>query len=193
MSLVYDLGMGWKQERYCRKTSKFSAWFELGLRMFSGKESGRYFVEYNTSMLYIFKYHKIKIKLTCRLWGWIQRYFHSIWWLDLWTRTNKQTKNIVSVKEQIEHVKSDAERTFMNLLQKWVRIPGMGFPDGSGGKESTCNKGDLGSIPGLGRSPGGGNSYPPSVFWPGEWGHKESDMTKWLSLAFPGMGQCQND
>ena len=31
----------------------------------------------------------------------------------------------------------------------------MGFPGGSGGTESTCNVGDLGSIPGLGRSPGG--------------------------------------
>ena len=31
------------------------------------------------------------------------------------------------------------------------------FPSGSDGKESTCNSGDLGSIPGLGRSPGGGH------------------------------------
>ena len=30
-----------------------------------------------------------------------------------------------------------------------------GFPCGSVGKESACNVGDLGSIPGLGRSPGG--------------------------------------
>ena len=30
----------------------------------------------------------------------------------------------------------------------------MGFPDGSHGKESAYNAGDLGSIPGLGRSPG---------------------------------------
>ena len=36
----------------------------------------------------------------------------------------------------------------------------LGFPDGSAGKESACNKGDLGSIPGLGRSPGEGNGYP---------------------------------
>ena len=36
----------------------------------------------------------------------------------------------------------------------------MGFPGGSDGKESTCNVGDLGLIPGLGRSPGEGNSYP---------------------------------
>ena len=35
-----------------------------------------------------------------------------------------------------------------------------GFPGGSDGKESACNVGDLGSIPGLGRSPGEGNSYP---------------------------------
>ena len=32
-----------------------------------------------------------------------------------------------------------------------------GFPDRSVGKESTCNAGDPGSIPGLGRSPGGGH------------------------------------
>ena len=36
----------------------------------------------------------------------------------------------------------------------------MGFPGGSDGKKSTCNVGDLGSIPGLGRSPGGGKGYP---------------------------------
>ena len=36
----------------------------------------------------------------------------------------------------------------------------MGFPGGSADNESACNAGDLGSIPGLGRSPGGGNSYP---------------------------------
>ena len=36
----------------------------------------------------------------------------------------------------------------------------MGFPGGSGGKESACSVEDLGSIPGLGRSPGGGNGYP---------------------------------
>ena len=33
-----------------------------------------------------------------------------------------------------------------------------GFPGGSAGKESTCNVGDLGSIPGLGRSPGEGKA-----------------------------------
>ena len=36
----------------------------------------------------------------------------------------------------------------------------MGFPCGSAGKESACNAGDLGSVPGLGRSPGEGKGYP---------------------------------
>ena len=36
----------------------------------------------------------------------------------------------------------------------------MGFPAGSAGKESACNVGDLGSIPGLERSPGERNVYP---------------------------------
>ena len=63
---------------------------------------------------------------------------------------------------------------------------------GSDDKESPCNAGDLGSIPGLRRSPGEGNGYP--VFWPGgfhgqrslagysPWGCKESDTTEQISL-----------
>ena len=35
-----------------------------------------------------------------------------------------------------------------------------GFPGGLEGKESACNAGDPGSIPGSGRSPGGGNGNP---------------------------------
>ena len=36
----------------------------------------------------------------------------------------------------------------------------MGFAEGSDGKKSACNVGDLGLIPGLGRSPGGGHGNP---------------------------------
>ena len=36
----------------------------------------------------------------------------------------------------------------------------MGFPDDSDGKESACKAGDLGLIPGLGRSPGERKGYP---------------------------------
>ena len=39
-------------------------------------------------------------------------------------------------------------------------MPARGFPGSSNGKESACNVGDLGSIPGLGRSPGEGNGNP---------------------------------
>ena len=49
------------------------------------------------------------------------------------------------------------------ILWRRDRLPSpvfLGFPGGSAGKESVCNVGDLGSVPGLGRSPGEGNSYP---------------------------------
>jgi len=66
------------------------------------------------------------------------------------------------------------------------------FPGSSVGKESTYNAGDLGSIPGLGRSPGEGKGYPlqysgleNSMHSP--WGHKESNMTKRLSLPLQGI------
>ena len=41
-----------------------------------------------------------------------------------------------------------------------VTFPCTGFPGGSAGKEFARNAGDLGSIPGLGRSPGEGRGYP---------------------------------
>ena len=64
------------------------------------------------------------------------------------------------------------------------------FPDGSDGKESACNAGDLGSVPGLGRFPWRREWQPTPVFLCGEyhglrslvgyspWGCKESDMTE---------------
>ena len=41
----------------------------------------------------------------------------------------------------------------------------MGFPCSSAGKESTCNAGDTGSIPGSGRPPGEGIGYPLQYYW----------------------------
>ena len=79
------------------------------------------------------------------------------------------------------------------ICQRRDRIPTpvfLGFPCGSAGKESTCNARDLGSIPGLGRSPGEGKGY--QLQYSGlknsmdcivHGGHKESDTTKWLSLS----------
>ena len=68
----------------------------------------------------------------------------------------------------------------------------MGFPSGSDGKEYACHMGNLGSIPGLGRSPGGGHGNPfqyPCLENPhGQrslvdcMGHKESDTTEQPSI-----------
>ena len=40
-----------------------------------------------------------------------------------------------------------------------------GFPGSSAGKESTCNAGDPGLIPGSGKTPGKGTGYPLQYFW----------------------------
>ena len=96
-----------------------------------------------------------------------------------------------SVIDRISQLSSDPvsfyEIFFFLILfytLKWA------FPGGSDGKESACNAGDLGSIPGLGRSPGGRHSNPTPVFLPGEFhgqkslvsyrpkGHKELDTTE---------------
>ena len=46
----------------------------------------------------------------------------------------------------------------------------MGFPGGLDSKESACNVGDLGSIPGLGRSPGEGKAtYSSNLAWEIPW------------------------
>ena len=65
----------------------------------------------------------------------------------------------------------------------------MGFPDSFVGKESACNAGDLGSVPGLERSPGEGKGYP--LQYSGlensmdciVHGVTESDTTEKLSLS----------
>ena len=66
---------------------------------------------------------------------------------------------------------------------------------GSDGKEAACNAGDLSSIPGLKRSPGGGHGNPPqysclenphgqrSLVGYSPWGRKESDTAEQLSTA----------
>ena len=72
---------------------------------------------------------------------------------------------------------------------------------GSAGKESTCNVGDLDSIPRLGRYPGGGHDNTlqysclenphgqRNLVGYSPWGHKDSDMTDWLSTHTYYSGQ----
>ena len=69
----------------------------------------------------------------------------------------------------------------------------------SDSKESACNTADAGSMPGLGRSPGEGNGHPlqysclenprgqRSLEGCSPWGHKESNMTEWLTYTH-GLG-----
>ena len=94
------------------------------------------------------------------------------------TRTRKHSTRLlvtltasavrVSLKAQLVKNRLQSRRP---RLKSWVRkirwrrdrLPTavfLGFPGGSAGKESACNVGDLGSIPGLGRYPEEGNSYP---------------------------------
>jgi len=74
-----------------------------------------------------------------------------------------------------------------------VKLPELNFPGGSDGKESACNVGDLGSIPGSGRSPERGQGNPlqysclenphgqRSLAGYSPWGRKQWDKTEQLS------------
>ena len=89
---------------------------------------------------------------------------------------------------------------FLDQEDPWSRdrlsIPVfLGFPGSSYGKESACNARNLGSIPGLGRSPGGGQDNPLQYSClenlPGErnpagyspWGRKESDTNEHIDTV----------
>ena len=83
----------------------------------------------------------------------------------------------------------------LTILESMVRnfkkgfFWGSGFPHSSVGKESACNAGNPGSIPGLGRSPREGKGYP--LQYSGlensmdcsPWGCNESDMAEQLSVS----------
>ena len=91
---------------------------------------------------------------------------------------------------------------FLKCLLKWAYdffsccYGELDFPGGSDGKESACNAGDLGLIPGLARSSGKGNGTPLQVLLPGKshgrrslvgcspWGCKELDTTERLHFHF---------
>ena len=55
----------------------------------------------------------------------------------------------------------------------------LGFPGGSDSKELACNAGDTGLIPGLGRSSGEGNGYPPQYSCP----ENSMDRDAWLATV----------
>ena len=65
----------------------------------------------------------------------------------------------------------------------------MGFPSGSDGKESACNMEDLGLIPGLGRSPGGGHGNPLQYFCL----ENPMDRGAWQGLQSMGSQRVRHD
>ena len=69
---------------------------------------------------------------------------------------------------------SNSKHKLHNFLFHLVSSSQRGFPGGSAGKESACNAGDLGLIPGFGRFPGEGIGYPTPVFLPGKFHGKWS-------------------
>ena len=116
-----------------------------------------------------------------------------------WTLPTLQKKEILPVHNNTVKLR-DVMLNEISRSQKitvwliaWVHLYGVskivkGFPGAPDDKESACNMGDLGSIPGLGRTPGEGNGYPLQYsclensmdrgYSP--WGHKELDTTEWL-------------
>ena len=125
------------------------------------------------------------------------------WWAGGWTKAALQSQacNIWSISRDKEN-REQAHSLFLHFSSPLHApndellidlLPIMGFPGGSDSKEFTCNAGDLGSIPRLGRSPRGGHGNPlqysclenpqrqRSLAGYSPWGHKELDMTERLS------------
>ena len=81
--------------------------------------------------------------------------------------TNKYPRNWKLISQLVKNPPAMQETPVQLLGREYKlerdRLPTpvfLGFPCGSADKESTCNTGDLGSIPGLGRSSGEGKGYP---------------------------------
>ena len=72
-------------------------------------------------------------------------------------RDRLKKKNQPPISLPFSCVLNGGERAIANIRMSFMA---MGFHCGLAGKESTCNVGDLGSILGLGSSPGEGKGYP---------------------------------
>ena len=82
----------------------------------------------------------------------------------------------------------------INKIESVIKC--VGFPCGSAVKESACNAGDRGSIPGLGRSPREGTGYPPiPVFlgFPGGSAGIESTCNVGDLGLIPGLGRSPEE
>ena len=103
-------------------------------------------------------------------------------WKQLRCPSTDEWTNKLSYIYTMEYCSAIKKHTFESVLMRWMCFPFW----------LTCNEGDLGSIPGLGRSPGEGTGYP--FQYSGlensmnctVYGVAESDTTEWLSLSLSG-------
>ena len=76
-------------------------------------------------------------------------------WECQWVRYLTSVSKAICISNFYQPTNTTRESSLLHIASKtW------GFPCGSAGKESACSVGDLGSIPGFGRSPGEGKGYP---------------------------------
>ena len=83
------------------------------------------------------------------IWGWHRQARE----LVPWALNSLQGQNSPALEPR-------SKAPFQRALIKYLLWTEKGFPCGSAAKEYACNAGDLGLIPGLGRTPGEGNGYP---------------------------------
>ena len=113
---------------------------------------------------------------------------------DAWTESQRKKISSSKQREDDKQIHEIAEQVYKQVTSNTR-------PGGSDSKESICNAGDLGSIPGLGRSPGRGHGNPlqysclenphgqRSLAGYTPWGHKELDMTERQSTAILEAGR----
>ena len=70
------------------------------------------------------------------------------------------------------------------LIFAWQIYVCLGFLGGSAGKDSICNAGDLGSVPGFGRSPGERNSFPLQYSGLESMGSQRARHDDWMTFTF---------
>ena len=107
-------------------------------------------------------------------WVWVNS---GSWW---WTGRPGMLQSMGSLSQTVRHDwATELNLTelrpgifLFEILHKWL----WGFPGGSDGKEFARNAGDLDSVPGVGRSPGGGNGYSSICAWRILWTEKPSEL-----------------
>ena len=139
-------------------------WFPLGLTGLISLLSKR--------LSRVLQHHNLKASV---LW-------HSIFFMAQLSHPYLTTGKTIALT--IQNFVGKVMSLLFNMLSRFV-IAFLGFAGGSAGKESVCSAGNLGSIPGVGRSPGEGNSYP--LQYSGV-GSKELDPTD-FHFHFPSKDQ----